>query len=98
MANNNWYSYRNRHSMDAIQYVDHPMFTDQIVGKLVFPNKWAVTIIKHVLLNVFDVKIMRNDKITDCIPINSNFVRAEMEYLNKHEVEYILSEISKLRG
>lgn len=96
MGHNNWYAHRNRQNIDMIRYENHPMFTDQLLGRLMFPNKWAVTIIKHTMLNLFDVKIMRNQKIAEYIPINSNAIRSEMEYLNKHEVEYILSEISRL--
>ncbi len=96
MANSNWYSYRNYRNLDAIQYENHPMYKDQLLGRLIFPNKWAVTIIRHTVLNLFDVKILRNQKIAQYIPINSNSIQSEMEYLNKHEVEYILSEISKL--
>lgn len=82
--------------MDRMTFNPHPMFTDQIIGRIKFPNKWAIGVVYYTLLNVFDVTIYRNDKIAQHIPINSNTINSEMELLDKHQVEYIMSQISQL--
>ena len=72
------------------------MYTDRLLGRMKFPNKWMVSIVKHTVFNVFDITILHRNVVTYDVPINGNKYLDTFENLSKNTVEYILSEIEKL--
>jgi hypothetical protein len=85
-----------RNILDTIEYSNHPMYTDRLLGRMQFPNKWMISIVKHSVLNLFDITISRNQKFVYDLPIENTNVLNETEYLQKSQVEYIVMKISQL--
>jgi hypothetical protein len=72
------------------------MYTDRLLGRMLFPNKWVVSIIKHKMLNLFDISISKNNRFVYDLTIGNTNIVHQTEYLQKNQVEYILTKVSEL--